>query len=40
LEYYAALDQDHVHGNTEPFLELIVDIVKDSFKPYWDALGV
>jgi len=40
LEYYAALDQDHVHGNTEPFLELIADIVKDSFKPYWHALGV
>ncbi len=40
LEYYAALDQDHVHGNRDPFLELIADIVKDSFKPYWHALGV
>lgn len=40
LEYYAALDQDHAHGNPEPFLALIADIVKDSFKPYWHALGI
>ena len=40
LEYYAALDQDHAHGNPEPFLALIADVVKDSFRPYWHALGI
>lgn len=40
LEYYAALDQDHAHGNPEPFIALIADIVKDSFQPYWHALGI
>jgi len=40
LEYYAALDQDHVLGNTGPFLDLIASIVEESFNPYWHALGV
>ncbi|MEO7098462.1 MAG: Fic family protein [Luteolibacter sp.] len=40
LEYYAALDQDHAHGNPEPFLALIADIVKDSFIPYFHSLGL
>ncbi len=40
LEYYAALDQDHAHGNPQPFLALIADIVQDSFQPYWHALGI
>ena len=40
LEYYAALDQDHAHGNPEPFLALIADIVKDSFRPYFHALSL
>ena len=40
LEYYAALDQDHVHGNPEPFLRLISETVRDSFRPYFHALGL
>jgi Fic family protein len=40
LEYYAALDQDHAHGNPEPFVALIADIVAASFQPYWHALGI
>lgn len=40
LEYYTALDDDHVGGNRRPFLELIRDIVTDSFKPYFHALGL
>lgn len=40
LEYYAALDQDHAHGNPEPFLRLISETVRDSFRPYFHALGL
>lgn len=40
LEYNAALDHDLAHGNSEPFLALIAGIVKESFQPYWHALGI
>ena len=40
LEYYQALDNAHVNNEYEPFIELIGDIVEDSFKPYWFALGI
>lgn len=40
LAYYEALDADHAHDVKEPFVKLIAGIVKDSFKPYWHALGL
>lgn len=40
LAYYEALEADHTQGNREPFLALIVEIVKQSFQPYWHALGL
>jgi Fic family protein len=40
LAYYEALEADHAQGNREPFLILIADIVKQSFQPYWHALGL
>lgn len=40
LAYYEALDADHADGVREPFVKLIAGIVKDSFKPYWHALGL
>ena len=40
LEYYRALDQDQVHGNSGPFMKLITDIVRDSFRPYYHALSI
>jgi Fic family protein len=40
LEYYEALDADHSQGIKEPFVQLIAGIVRDSFKPYWHALGL
>lgn len=40
LAYYNALDADHAEGIREPFVRLIADIVKASFKPYWHALGL
>ncbi len=40
LAYYEALDQDHAHGNQVPFLELMADVVKESFRPYFHALGL
>ncbi|WP_367874609.1 Fic family protein [Luteolibacter sp. Populi] len=39
LNYYQALDEDHVRGNGQPFLELIARCVVQSFEPYWHALG-
>ncbi len=39
LAYYLALDEAHVRGNYEPFLELIARCVTESFSPYWHALG-
>ena len=40
LEYYEALDTVHTKNNFEPFLELMSDIVEESFQPYWFALGI
>jgi Fic family protein len=40
LAYYEALDADHVHGNREPFLSLIAEVVRDSFRPYFHALSL
>lgn len=40
LAYYEALDADHAQGNREPFLSLIAGIVRNSFLPYWHALGL
>jgi Fic family protein len=40
LAYYEALDADHAHGHPESFIELIAEIVKESFKPYFHALGL
>lgn len=40
LEYYEALDSAHCLGDYEPFVQLIVEVVEQSFEPYWWALGV
>lgn len=40
LAYYEALDTAHCQGNYAPFVELLCQVVADSFKPYWWALGV
>lgn len=40
LEYYEALDIAHCTGNYEKFIQLISQIVEQSFDPYWWALGV
>ncbi|MDB6075698.1 MAG: filamentation induced by cAMP protein Fic [Verrucomicrobiaceae bacterium] len=40
LAYYEALDADHAEGKREPFVALMADVIADSFKPYWHALGL
>jgi Fic family protein len=40
LAYYAALDEDHVSANRLPFIALIDEIVRESFQPYFHALGL
>ncbi len=40
LEYYEALDIAHTKGDYAPFLKLIAEIIEESFKPYWFALGI
>lgn len=40
LAYYEALDADHSQDIKEPFVQMIAGIVRDSFKPYWHALGL
>jgi Fic family protein len=40
LEYYKALNTAHTTNNYMPFLELTYKIVKESFKPYFYALGI
>ncbi len=40
LRYYETLDQAHTQGDFEPFLALVVEIVEQSFDPYWFALGL
>jgi Fic family protein len=40
LEYYEALEADHVEGRSEPFVALIAEIVMESFRPYFGALSL
>lgn len=40
LAYYAALDTAHCQGDYAPFIALLCQVVADSFKSYWWALGV
>lgn len=40
LRYYQALDKAHVDGDYLPFLELVVEVVEQSFQPYFFALGI
>lgn len=40
LEYYEALDSAHCTGNYDSFVELVAEVVEQSFEPYWWALGV
>jgi cell filamentation protein, protein adenylyltransferase len=40
LRYYETLDLAHTRGEYQPFLELIVACVDQSFGVYWQALGV
>lgn len=40
FEYYRALDQDQVHGNPEPFYQLVEDTVREGFRPYFEALNL
>lgn len=40
LAYYTFLDSDHVHGDKEPFVDMIAQIVKEGFHPYFHALGL
>lgn len=40
LRYYQALDNAHVNDDYQPFLELVIDVVEQSFHPYFFALGV
>ena len=40
LRYYNALDKAHVDNEYDDFINLIIEIVGESFEPYWFALGV
>lgn len=40
FEYYRALDQDQVHGNPEPFYQLVEDAVREGFRPVFEALNL
>jgi Fic family protein len=40
LNYYEYLDLAHTKNDYQPFLKLIAEIVKESFNPYFYALGV
>ena len=40
LEYYDALDQAHTQNDYQPFLSLIIEVVVQSFQPYWYALNI
>lgn len=40
LAYYEALDTAHCQEDYAPFIALLCQVVADSFKPYWWALGV
>ncbi len=40
LAYYEALDIAHTTDNCGLFIDLVMNAVEASFKPYWHALGV
>ena len=40
LEYYEALDKAHTKNDSEPFLQLIIEMAAAGFEPYWHVLGV
>lgn len=40
LAYYEALDQWVANGKTIPFINLVVGVVQDGFKPYQMILGI
>jgi Fic family protein len=40
LRYYQALDLAHVKGDYKSFIELVVEVVEQSFQPYFFALGI
>lgn len=40
LDYYQALDKAHTTGDYQDFITLVADSVKQSFEPYWFALGL
>ena len=39
-DYYQALDNAHVNNDYAAFMRLMVELVEDSFDPYWRALKV
>lgn len=40
LRYYQTLDNAHVKGDYQPFIELVAEVVEHSFEPYFFALGM
>ncbi len=40
LEYYEALDKAHTTDDYTDFIQLMVTVCKESFEPYWFALGI
>ncbi len=40
IEYYESLDEAHTKNNYDLFFRLIFVVVENSFKPYWQALGI
>lgn len=40
LAYYEALDQWVAYGKTIPFINLVLGVVQDGFKPYQIVLGI
>lgn len=40
LRYYQALDTAPIDANYQPFIELVAELVEQSFSPYFFALGI
>ncbi len=40
LAYYMALDADHVRGEKEGFVDMVAEIVREGFRPYFHALSL
>ncbi len=40
LQYYELLDSAHIRNEYGPFIDFIAQLVEESFKPYWHALGI